>query len=219
MPLSATLQSRAEPIWSDQHSHPFVTGIADGTLPIERFRFYLEQDYLYLIDYCRLFALCAAKSSDLEMMTAFSRLLTDTLTIEMDLHRTYCASFGIDVSTLEQIVKAPTCQAYTDFLIATAANGDVLDALAALLPCAWGYRDVGQSIAAGGIAAGNPYREWVEMYAGAEYSDFVDWCIATTDRLGEGLPEWRVDRLAAIFNVSTRYEAAFWEMSWSQQTW
>jgi len=219
MPLSVTLQARSEPTWSDQLLHPFVTGIADGTLPVECFRLYLQQDYLYLIDYSRLFALCAAKSPDLETMTAFSRILADTLTIEMDLHRTYCASFGIDIAAMEQVEKAPTCQAYTDFLIATAANGDLLDALAALLPCAWGYRDVGRSIAARKIAANNPYRDWVEMYAGPEYSEFVEWCIAITDRLGAGLPDWRIDQLTAIFKTSTRYEAAFWEMSWTQQTW
>jgi thiaminase/transcriptional activator TenA len=137
----------------------------------------------------------------------------------MELHRTYSSGFGLSADELERVVKAPTCQAYTDFLIATAANGDLLDALAALLPCAWGYRDVGQAIAARGIAAHNPYRDWVGMYAGPEYSEFVDWCIAITDRLGEQLPMWRIDQLARIFRTSTRYEAAFWEMSWSKETW
>lgn len=219
MTLTSQLRDRAEPVWTAQLSHPFVTGIADGTLPLDAFRFYLQQDYLYLIDYSRLFAICAAKAPDLATMRAFGQLLADTLGTEMDLHRSYCAGFGIDVAVMDQIEKAPTCQAYTDFLIATALNGDVLDALAALLPCAWGYRDVGHAIVGRGVAEDNPFHAWIDMYAGEDYSAFVDWCREITDQLSDGLPDWRVDQLARIFRTSTRYEAAFWEMAWTIERW
>ena len=217
--LSTSLKTAAEPIWSAQFRHPFITGLGNGSLAAERFQFYLAQDYLYLIDYCRVFAYGAAKAPDPATMTEFAVMLHETLSVEMDLHRAMCRGFGIEPAVLEQTTKAPVTQGYTDFLVATAASGDLMDIMAALLPCAWGYRDVGEYLMGMDPIAGNPYADWIAMYVGAEYGAFVDTCIALTDRLGEGLPTWRVVQLQRTFQTSTRYEAAFWEMGWTRQTW
>ena len=93
--FSAGLRAGAETIWRRELDHPFVRGLGDGTLPVEHFRFYLRQDYLFLIDYCRVFALAAAKAPDLAAMQLFSTLLQDTLFGEMQSHRDYCARLGI----------------------------------------------------------------------------------------------------------------------------
>src|SRR4051794_12878901 len=114
----------ADPVWMAQLRHPFVEGISDGSLDPEKFVVWLAQDYLYLIDYGRLFALAAARSPDPDTMQAFARLLHETLTIEMDLHRSYVAEFGLTAHELEQTTKLPTTRAYTDFLLRTAAIGD-----------------------------------------------------------------------------------------------
>ena len=63
------LHELAEPIWEAQHAHPFVRGIGDGTLDPERFRFYVRQDYLFLIEYARLLALGCARAPRLERET------------------------------------------------------------------------------------------------------------------------------------------------------
>jgi thiaminase/transcriptional activator TenA len=42
--------------------HPFITELAEGTLPLDKFRFFLEQDDFYLEEYKRCLALGAAKS-------------------------------------------------------------------------------------------------------------------------------------------------------------
>src|SRR5690348_3905614 len=123
-PFSTRLRRLAEPIWAAQHAHPFVRGIGDGSLPLDAFRHWVRQDYLFLIDYCRLFALAAARAPDLATMTRFAELLGATLGTEMELHRGYAADFGITRDELEREVAGPTTRAYVDFLLRTAALGD-----------------------------------------------------------------------------------------------
>ena len=89
------LKAVSEGIWRRELEHPFVRGIGDGTLPPERFRFYLEQDYVFLIDYARVFALAVSKAPDLAAMSEFAKLCADTLGVEMELHRSACAEFGV----------------------------------------------------------------------------------------------------------------------------
>jgi thiaminase (transcriptional activator TenA) len=89
------IRAKAQPIWDCELKHPFVRGLGDGTLPIDRFRFYLAQDYVFLIEYCRVFALGAAKARDLQTIGVFTRLLDETLNTEMQLHRNYCQRIGI----------------------------------------------------------------------------------------------------------------------------
>ena len=91
MSFAAHLRRLAKPIWAAELEHPFVTGLGDGSLPVERFRFYLAQDYLFLLAYCQVFALAVARAPDEATMSHFTRLLDATLHTEMDLHRDYAA--------------------------------------------------------------------------------------------------------------------------------
>src|SRR3712207_6557755 len=129
------LRRVAEPIWAAQHAHPFVRGIGDGTLRLEPFAYWVRQDYLFLIEYARLFGLGAARAPDLETMARFADLLQATVRAEMELHRGYAAEFGIGVDALEREPMAPTTRGYTDFLLRVAATGDFAELAAALLPC------------------------------------------------------------------------------------
>lgn len=114
-PFSERLRNKANDIWQAQHCHPFVRGIADGTLSLERFKFWVRQDYVFLIDYARLLALAMARSPDLPTMTRFAKLVTATLDTEMSLHRAYAAEFGISSEELEGELPAPKTRAYTIF--------------------------------------------------------------------------------------------------------
>ncbi|HEV2065692.1 MAG TPA: thiaminase II, partial [Thermomicrobiales bacterium] len=145
--FSNHLRGGADPIWQAQHDHPFVRGIGDGSLDPVRFSFWLRQDYLFLIDYARLFAAAALRAPDLAAMTRFATLLHETLTREMNLHRSYVEGFGITAADLERETKAPTTQGYTDFLLRTATLGDYPELLGALLPCMWGYSEIGIALA------------------------------------------------------------------------
>src|SRR5581483_9870747 len=126
-PFSLQLRRAAEPIWAAQLAHPFVRGIADGSLPLEHFRHWVRQDYLFLIDYCRLLAIAAARAPDLATMGRFADLLKATLGTEMELHRGYAAELGIPRDELEREIAGPTTRGYVDFLLRTAALGDYVE--------------------------------------------------------------------------------------------
>lgn len=217
--FSAELRRAADPVWQAQREHPFVRGVADGTLAPERFSFYVRQDYLFLIEYARLLALGAARSPDLATMTNFAELTTEILTTEMNLHRSFAAELGISAAELEAEAPAPTTQGYTDFLVRTAAQGDFAELAAALLPCMWGYAELGQVLAAEGRSPDDRYARWVDMYASAEFGELAVWCRALVDRLGAALGDDGRARLHRAFLTSSRYELAFWEMAWSGERW
>lgn len=219
MAFSDRLRAEADAIWEAQHAHPFVRGIGEGTLDLERFRFYVRQDYLFLIEYARLLALGAARAPDLETMTRFADLAQAVLRTEMELHRSYARQFGISPEELEAEEMAPTTRAYTDFLVRTAAHGDFAELVAALLPCMWGYCEIGQRLAERGRPPDERLAAWVDMYASAEFAELAAWCRDLMDRVaGEAPPEVE-RRLARAFVTSSRYELAFWQMAWDREGW
>jgi thiaminase (transcriptional activator TenA) len=219
MTTSARFRQSADAIWQAQHDHPFVHGIGDGTLDPERFGCWLRQDWLFLIDYARLFGAAVMRAPDLESMTTFAGLLHGILHTEMDLHRSYVAGFGVSLEDLDQETKAPTTQGYTDYLLRTATTGDYAELLGALLPCIWGYNEIAQRLAERSLPADARYRAWIETYTSDEFTRLAAWCRELTDAACAGLPANALRRAEAAFVTSSRYELAFWEMAWTGEQW
>ena len=213
------LRRRATEIWDAQRQHPFVREIAEGTLHLEKFKFWLRQDYLFLIEYSRLFALGAARSPDLTTMQRFASLLKETADTEMNLHREYAAEFGISLKELEQEAMAPTTRAYTDFLVRVAATGEFTELLAALLPCMWAFSEIGQHLAKQPPPSDPRYAKWITLYSSPEFAELAKWCRELVDRLADGLPERALLTMEAAFLTSSRYEWLFWEMAWKMEAW
>jgi thiaminase/transcriptional activator TenA len=213
------LRRQADRIWEAQFRHPFVQGIADGTLELEKFKFWIRQDYVFLIEYARLLALVAARSPDLETMIRFATLLKETVETEMNLHRGYAAEFHIHPEDLERESPAPTTRAYTDFLLRVATMGDFAELAAALLPCMWAFSEIGQRLAAQPRPVDERYAKWIAMYSSSEFAELAQWCRDLVDDLAEGLPARDLLRLEAAFLTSSRYELQFWEMAWRMEKW
>ena len=204
MNRSDELRRAAAPVWDAQLAHPFVRGLGDGTLPEAAFRFYIRQDYVFLIDYGRLLALGAARAPRLEWMRRFGGLAQSVLETEMELHREFAARWGVSVAELENERPAPATAAYCDFLLRTAALGDFGELVAAVAPCMWAYAEIGTALAASGPA--ERYREWIDMYASAEFGELAGWARELLDAV-PGDPE----RMRAAFVTSSEHELAFWE--------
>ena len=222
MPFADELYKAAAPIWEAQLKHPFVQGLGDGTLPVDAFQRWLRQDYVFLAEYARLLAWGAAKSDTLEAMRWFASTLQLTLNTEMALHRQYAARFGIDAAELEGERRWPTTQAYTDFLVRSAAEGDLADVLAVLLPCFWGYSYIGQRLARArkrGGGAASTYDEWIDLYSSDEFAEPAERLKEELDRLTQGAGAQKKARLSELFQVSSRYEWQFWEMCWKGEEW
>lgn len=197
----------AAPAWDASLSHPFVRGLGDGTLPEEAFRFYIRQDYLFLIDYGRLLALGAARAPRLEWMRAFAALAQSVLETEMALHREFAARWEVSAAELEAERVAPATAAYCDFLLRTATLGDFAELAAAVLPCMWSYAEIGTALAAGSDPR---YREWIDMYASEEFGELAAWARSVVDEVdGDDA------RMAAAFDASCSHEVAFWEAAFT----
>jgi thiaminase/transcriptional activator TenA len=215
--FSDALRDAAAQTWEAQHAHPFVRGIGDGTLPEDAFRHYVRQDYVFLVDYGRLLALGCARAPELATMRRFAELTQAILVSEMDLHRSFASEWGIGAEELEREPATPTTGAYTDFLLRTAALGDFAELVAALLPCMWGYAEVGERLAAAGAPAHAGYARWIETYADAEFQALATWCRELADTLGAGADDAGRARMTRAFLASSRHELAFWEACWRRE--
>ena len=213
------LKQYAAPIWEADLKHPFVRGIADGSLPTEKFKFYLIQDYLFLLDYSRVFAYGVIKATDEATMAMFSQLLNETLNTEMDLHRGYCEKFGISAAEMETAPMTPTTHAYTRHLLHVAQTGTLADLIAGVLPCQWGYAEIGTTLAEQGGSPEPLYQEWIDMYASPEFLALGEWLRSELNNLTAESSAAEKQRIQQHFLLSSRYEYLFWEMAWTEQAW
>lgn len=218
MQFSAVLRQKTDSIWEAIFQHPMVTGIGDGTLPESKFRYWLIQDYLYLKDYARMMALGAAKAPDLETMGWFAKLFDGIVNLEMDNHRRYAASFGLDPAEMEAGEMAPWCRAYTRELLC-AAQGGIGDVTASLLPCLAGYAETAHRLAARGMPDHPHYRAWIELYTSTAFGDLAEYCANLLDRLAQGAKPEQLAHWEDLYRTSARFEYLFWQMCWEEQTW
>jgi len=219
MKFSERLYEKLQPIWRQNHNHPFVQGMGDGTLEKEKFRFYMIQDYLYLIDYAKLFAIGAMKATDLQTMGKFAALLDSTLNEEMSLHREYAKKFEISEKELEKAQPSPTTLAYTHYMLHVGQSGTLAELVAALLPCMWSYWEIGKELSEKPGANNEFYREWIEMYSSKEFGELATWCINLFDSLTEDKSEAELEKLEEIFLNTTRFEYMFWDMAYNEAMW
>jgi thiaminase/transcriptional activator TenA len=217
MRFSDQLREGASDLWEAQYDHPFVRGIRDGTLDPERFRFFVRQDYLFLIEYRRVLAVACARAPRLELMERFAVLAQSTLGTEMDLHRACAAEWGITRDALEQERPHTVTRGYTDFLLRTAALSDFGVLIAALLPCVWGYGELGRRLARSQSRAEGRYTQWIEMYAGDDFATQARWCRDICDAATADLADDGRSRMQDAFVRSSRYELDFFEQAWRSE--
>ena len=215
MSLFATLTSRNAAAWEAYTRHDFVRALGMGTLAGESFRHYLKQDYLFLIHFARAYGLAAYKSRSLDDIRAAGAGLMAMIDTEMGLHVRYCADWGISEAELQALPEASATMAYTRYVLERGMAGDLLDLHVALAPCIVGYAEIGQWLAEQDGPADNPYRSWIDLYAGEDYRRVAAAEVAYIDRLGAGISPARRDDLCRTFGEATRLEVDFWEMGLS----
>lgn len=201
--------------WRAYVEHPFVEMMANGTLPEVAFRHYLVQDYLFLIQFARAYALAAYKGRTIEEIRYGLDGLHAILDGEMALHVKYCAGWGLTPADLEAAEEDMPTTAYSRFVLDWGVRGDLLDLHVALAPCMIGYAVIGRRLASipGALAAINPYAPWIAEYAADSFQQVATSTIDHLDALSDGaVGEARFDQIARIFRQASRLEAAFWQM-------
>ena len=216
--VSERLRQAAAPIWEKCLHHPFVTAIGDGTLPVEKFQYFMLQDYLYLFDYAKVFALGVVKAQDRALMQTFSQNVNAILNGEMNIHRAYMQRLGITEEQVSAVQPALDNLSYTHYMMAVADMGGPMEIVASILACSWSYAEIGQALAKIPGAAEHPfYGEWIQGYASEDYAAGNQALIELTDTLSQGMTEAEIARLEDIFVNCSRYELGFWGMAWEMR--
>lgn len=214
MDIFDRLKAAAQADWNSYVDHEFVRRMNDGALPEAAFRIYLVQDYLFLIQFARAWALAAYKSRTIADIRAAQAGLSSILE-ETDLHVRLCGRWGLSPEELEGAPEHRATVAYTRFVLDCGAAGDLLDLHVALAPCVIGYAEIGRKLASDGVGAlGNhPYKEWISEYAGDGYQGVA---AAARDHLDDlaarSMTDQRFAELSGLFGKASRLEADFWQM-------
>lgn len=216
--VSDRLHAAAAPIWEKCLRHPFVTGIGDGTLDVEKFRFFMLQDYLYLFDYAKVFALGVVKARDPRLMRIFARNVDAVLGGEMNIHRAYMKRLGITEEQVLAVQPALDNLSYTHYMLSVASTGTPSEITASILACSWSYAEIGKTLAQIPGAMDHPfYGEWIRGYAGEEYTAANEDLIQLMNELAKDASEEQLGHLCDIFVNCSRYELGFWQMSWDMR--
>ncbi|WP_202078480.1 thiaminase II [Caldalkalibacillus salinus] len=218
MTFTQKIRQDADPIWQASFDHPFVKGIGDGGLPLDRFRFYVLQDSYYLSQFARVQALGAAKTDDFYITKRMAVHVQGTYEAEHALHDTFMKKLDITKEEIKQFKPAPTAYAYTSHLMRAGYNGHLGDIIAALLPCYWLYYEIGEKLQ--GATPQEPiYQEWIAAYGGDWFRELVEEQINNLDTIAEQVTQAERDRMQEHFMISSQYEYAFWDMAYKKEQW
>ncbi len=214
MKLFERLKADAAPQWTEYVDHAFVEQLGTGKLPLPAFKHYLVQDYLFLIQFARAYALGIYKSPSVADMRQSLEGVKAILDIELDLHLELCGSWWMSRKDIESAPEDTPTMAYTRFVLDAGMAGDLLDLQAALAPCIIGYAEIGAKLQEAGAATeDNPYTRWINEYGSEVYQDlakgFGEWMDQTADIY---LTEARYPRVSSLFEKASRLEADFWQM-------
>lgn len=195
-----------------------MSGLSDGSLPLESFKFYAVQDALYLKDFARGLAILAAKADDDDDLILFCDHARNAIIVERALHEAFFSEWHLTPAKVYATPMAPTTLLYTSFLIRIAYEKPFYEALGAFLPCYWIYLEVGRFLEKKG-SADKTYQAWIDTYAGDEFQEVVNQVITVTDRLAEKLTDDQNERLKQAFITTSKFEYLFWDMGYNQQGW
>jgi thiaminase/transcriptional activator TenA len=197
---------------------PFNTELAAGTLSEPRFKHYITQDAHYLIGFGRALALAAAKAPNPDGIVQFAKAAEVAIIVERELHDSFFRQYGITADVFANTPLSPACHHYVSYLLATAYAEPYEVVLGALLPCFWIYAEVGHDIHSR-AASDNPYRVWIDTYAGEEFHAAVRDVIAATDEAADGASPNLRERMHAAFTRATQLEWVFWDSAYRLETW
>lgn len=207
--------TQIEPIYQKIIEMPFIEELQRGTLPLEKFQFYMGQDSFYLENFARSLALIGARANRVSHALDFIRFAEGAIVVEKALHDSYFKEFGLNQrGSIE-----PTTHHYINFLKSTSALDQVEIAMAAVLPCFWIYQEVGDSIYKNQLNEDNPYQKWIDTYAGKEFKELVIKAKNICDSVAENCTSQQQERMTQAFIEASKLEFMFWDSAYQLKTW
>jgi thiaminase/transcriptional activator TenA len=212
------LKQAAQPIWDAILAHPFLKELGEGSLPHDRFLYFIRQDYLYLFDFARVLCVGGSKAEDLDTLEMFAKHAANAVAVERAMHTEFAQRLGVSLEALQHTQRTPTTQAYTRHLLAVAREGTLGEIVAAVLPCYWIYWEVGLHLAKC-QPADAIYQAWIKAYGAEAFAALVQQQLNLVDRLGMRAPAHERERMAEHFTLSSRYEYLFWDDAYHLTAW
>lgn len=196
---------------------PFIEEMIDRSLDSSIFEFYIAQDTHYLSYYGDVLACIAAKLPVSEDKLTFIDFAKNTIAVEHSLHEYYLHIYGN--KPLPPI--SPTCHHYVHYLRSLVFADKLEVALAAILPCFWIYKEVGDYILdiTKDNIANNPYEKWIRTYSDEAFAQSVAKAIDVCDRyfeLSKGLYKEDMDK---AFVGASYLEHEFWDSAYRKEEW
>lgn len=217
MKLSEILYLNVKEIWDSYHYHPFVKGIGNGELEIEKFRYYMIQDYLYLLEYAKIFALGVVKAKDEDTMRLFAELVNSILNSETSIHKDYMKRLNISKEEVVNAKSSLTNISYTNYMLWISQNEGLLQLTVAVLSCSWSYKLIADKLnEIPGSTEHEFYGEWIRGYISSEYNVTNNKILNLVDKLGENCSKNEIENLKTIFINCSRYEYMFWDMAYNK---
>jgi thiaminase/transcriptional activator TenA len=206
-----------QPLFQEILEMPFIQELKDGTLPLEKFQFYMLQDAKYLEHYGRALAALGSKAMDNKMALDFFDFGKNALVVESALHEAYFEQFGLQAH--QEITIEPICHHYIHFLKSTVAFNPIEVATAAILPCFWIYKEVGDYILETQNSSNNPYKNWIDTYSGDEFAEGVKLAIAYSDYMAENSTAEKRKLMLEAFKTASKLEFMFWDAAYKNTKW
>jgi len=213
MKFSDHLWRQTLPIYHEIINHPFNRELANGTLSRLKFNFYMEQDSYYLIEFAKALATIAGKAPSASLIHNLLNFSQGALIAERELH----TNFIKPEYDPENLMMTPACHSYTRHLIATAATATTEEAMAAILPCFWIYREMGREFSEQSIES-NPYTLWINTYSSPEFDETAELAISIVDELANQSSPKILKEMQRAFEFSALYEWHFWNDAYKQVT-
>ncbi|MEX2514041.1 MAG: thiaminase II [Cyclobacteriaceae bacterium] len=216
MNWSEQVWQQINPLYQKIQNLPFNQELMNGNLPTDKFKFYLAQDAYYLLEFGKTLASISGRMSDPGEVLAFSEFASGAIVVERQLHESYFEELGLP----HHIKPSPTCLLYTNYIRNQAAFEDLAIAVAAVLPCFWIYKKVGAYIYENQKEAlTNPYKKWIDTYAGAEFGEIVNRALSIANQMAATAGKLQRENMSSVFIMATKLEWMFWESAYRKEEW
>jgi thiaminase/transcriptional activator TenA len=219
MSFSHSLKIKSGSVWEEGYNHPFVQELGQGVLNKKVFEFYLLQDFHYLLDYAKVFAIATVKSKTELQMSRFTSVQHSIFNHELNMHREYCRGFGLGEKEICEAKQSLYNRTYTANILAVAQTGDLAEIMAALFPCAWTYHDYAVRLKAqyADRLENNFFKSWIDIYSSEMFADSFGWFYDEIDELCRNKTQAELKSVEDIFVRSVEFEYLFFDMAYKQE--
>lgn len=217
MKVTERLREDADSIWNKIKKHPFVIELYSGHLAMDKFEFYILQDYYYLTNSIRNFSIISSKAETVELMKDVTEILHLQAHSEFEGYEKFLERLGYSIEEAAGVEPIPINVSYSSFLLSTSSLKPFEVALTSVLPCYWSYAEIAKQH--GEKLKDNErslYNDWAKVYGTDSYLELVE---RLKNIVNEKCENYPYEELKDVFITASRYEYMFWDAVYNKKEW